>query len=115
MKKLWLSAIAATCLLAGNAAHAGDHGHHGDHDDWDRGHREYRHCDDDDRGRHWGWRDRPHFFPVVYTRPVYYQRPVYYERPAYYERPVYEERPAYYGNAYGDRDGEIHGSVSVGF
>lgn len=111
MNKLWLSAITAACLLAGNAAQAGDHGH--GHDDWDRGHREYRHCDDD-RGWHRGWGDRGYYHrPVVYVRPVVYSRPVYYER-AYEERPVYYERPAYYGSAYGG-DGEIHGTVSVGF
>lgn len=110
MNKLWLSAITAACVLAGNAAQAGDHGRH---DDWDHGHREYRHCDND-RGHHWGWRgyDRGYYHrPVVYMRPVVYSRPVYYEeRPAYYE-----ERPAYYGSAYGNGDGEVHGSVTVGF
>lgn len=103
MKKLWLSAIAATCLLAGSVANAGDHWR-GDHDNgwhrgWDR--HEYRHCDDE-RG-HWrrgGYRE-------VYYRPerVYYA-PVRYYEPA----PVYRERVGYRGY-----DNDIHGSISVGF
>lgn len=108
MKKLWLSAIAAACLLAGNAAQAGDH-HGGYHDDWDRGHghSEYRHCDDD-RGRHWGrpwgWHDEGR----VYYRPAFYARPVYYSpRPVYYERDGYRDYRSY--------DDDIHGSISVNF
>jgi Ni/Co efflux regulator RcnB len=115
MKKLWLSAITAISLMAGSVAQAGDHGRHGGgHDDWNRGHREYRHCDDYDRGRHWGGHHHGYYHrPVVYMRPVVYSRPVYYERPSYYETAY--ERPAYYGSAYGDGSGEIHGSVTVGF
>ncbi len=105
MKKLWLSAFAAACLLAGTAAQAGDHGRDRYRDDWD-GHREHRHHHHD---RYYGR-------PVVVVPRFVVPRPVYYERPAYYGRPVYYERPAYYGRPYDrDGDGEIHGSISVGF
>ncbi|MDB6062698.1 MAG: hypothetical protein JWM78_2801 [Verrucomicrobiaceae bacterium] len=104
MKKLWLSAVAATCLLAGSMAHAGDHwrgDHDGrDHRGWDR-HDDRRY--DGDRWRHSDWRG----YRESYYRPaeVYY-RPVRY----YYPAPVYYER-------YGRRgyDNDIHGTISVGF
>jgi Ni/Co efflux regulator RcnB len=100
MKTLWLSIITATCLLFGTAAHAGDH-HRGYYND----RHDYRHCDDRrdwDRGRHEGWRGN---YREVYYRPV----PVHY-RPVYY-RPA----PRYYERVGGYRDGDIHGSITVGF
>jgi hypothetical protein len=102
MKKLWLSAMAAACLMAGTAAHAGDHwrGNHdnGWHRGWDR--HDYRRCDDD-------WR-RPHYSE---SREVYYRPTQVYYRPArYYPEPVYYERRGYRGY-----DNDIHGSISVGF
>lgn len=104
MKKLWLSAITAACLLAGTAAHAGDHGRGGHDNGWHRGwdnHREYRHCDDD----RWERRHYSRGYEHDYYRPVVYSRPVYYSRPAYYGRPSY-------GRYYDD---DIHGSISVNF
>ena len=101
MNKLWLSAITAACLLAGNAAHAGDHGgwhDNGRHRGWDN-HREYRRCDDD----RWAHRDHWHRYDRDY-RDVYYSRPVYYSLPVYYERP-----------ARGYYDDDFHGSISVNF
>ncbi|HEY3697725.1 MAG TPA: hypothetical protein VGK97_00235 [Spongiibacteraceae bacterium] len=110
MKKLWLSAIAAACLLAGNAAHAGDHHGGRDHGDWNRGHdhSDYRHNDGDDRSRHWdrprGWHDEGR----AYYRPVFYARPVYYSpRPVYYEHDSYRDYRSY--------DDDLHGSISVNF
>lgn len=101
MKKLWLSAFAAACLLAGTAAHAGDHWR-GDHDNghhrgWDR--HDDRHYDD--------WR-RPRYREIreVYYRPA----PVYYRPARYYPEPVYYERRGYRGY-----DNDIHGSISIGF
>ncbi len=102
MKKLWLSAMATACILAGSAAHAGDHWR-GDHDNgwhrgWDR--HDYRRCDDD-RGRHAHYRG----YREVYYRPV----PVYYGD-RYYPRPVSYER-----RGYREYDNDIHGSITVGF
>jgi len=105
MKKLWLSAIAAAFMLAGNAAQAGDHRGHDHYRD--RGYSEYRRCDRDwdrhDYGRHNGWSR---------SRPVYYGRPVVYERPIYYSRPVVYERGY---REYRRYDDDIHGSITIGF
>ena len=103
MKKLWLSALTAVCLLAGTAAQAGDHhrgpdrGWHGERHD-QRGH--------DHRDRHWdrGWNGAR----------VYYYQParVYYSPVRYYPpRPVYYESRDY--RRYGDPI--IHGSINVNF
>lgn len=103
MKKLWLSAMATACILAGSAAYAGDYGHrdhdHGRHRGWDR--HEHRHYHDDHRHRsHYrGYRE-------VYYRPV----PVYYGPDRYYSRPVSYER-----RGYREYDNDIHGSITVGF
>jgi hypothetical protein len=105
MKKLWLSAFTAACLVAGSAAHAGDHwrGDHRDngwHQGWDHG--DYRHCDGDDHWRH----SHGYGYHEAYYRPV----PVYYRPVHYYPVPVYRESRGYGG--YGDN---IHGSITVGF
>lgn len=105
MKKLWLSAIAAVCLLAGNAANAGDHGrghHHRDgHRGWDR--HDHHRCDDDRRYySHYhdrGYRDGYYRPAQVYYRPVrYYAEPVYYE-----------------GRSHRRYDDDISGSITVRF
>ena len=103
MKKLWLSAITAACLLAGSVANAGDwHGathYNGGHRDWDR--HDYRSRDD----RHgWGqanWRG---------AREVYYRpAPMYYRQGHYYPQPVYRDVGyRVYGNG-------LHGSITLGF
>ena len=105
MKKLWLSAFAAACLLAGTAAHAGDHYRDRDYDRGWHEHRDYRDRDCDDRGRRW---DRPHGWGSrVYYRPA----PVYYSPVIYYPaRPVYYEP-----RGYRHYDDDVHGSISVSF
>lgn len=104
MKKLWLSAFAAACLLAGTAAQAGDHYRHDDRG-WHGDRRDYRHDyrDCDDRGRGWdrrpGWNSRVYYRPTtVYYAPVRYSRPVYYDN-----------------RGYRGYDDDIHGSINVRF
>lgn len=101
MKKL--CALAASLILgaASLGAQAGDR-HHRDYDD--HHHHYERHHDDWHGGyRHVSYRE---YRPVVYYRPapVYY-RPVQY----YYPETVYRERVRYRD------DGDIHGSISIGF
>lgn len=102
MKRLWLSAITATCLLFGSMAHAGDHHHN-------RGDRYERHHDN--------WRPRNDWRPrEVYYRPVHYRpAPVYYAPVRYRPVPVvpvaYEPVPVYGGY----RGDGVHGSITVGF
>lgn len=108
MKALWLSSLAAACLVLGSAAHAGDHGRDRGYGGYRHdGHYNYEHHDryrrDWDHDRGWHGRD---YRPVYYSPARVYYRPVYYS-PA----------PVYYGPAvpYGYGDGEIHGTISIGF
>lgn len=104
-----LCALAASLIIgaASFGAQAGDRHRHDDH----RHHAHERHCDD--------WRGHRHVVVREY-RPVYYRpAPVrYYSGPArYYSGPVhYYSGPVervHYRDYRGD--GDIHGSISIGF
>ncbi len=111
MKKFWLTALTASCLLMGSVAHAGDH--YRDHGDrGDRGGRggyeHYDHGRDRDWGGRRGWAPPPRAEWYGY-RPIY--RPIGYSPVYYPPAPVYYGPPVYRGY---DR-GDVHAVISVGF